>query len=118
MITVDFQRAGLKKSLFIVKVSYVDPMTNQEVIGVNSVLETRLSMEQVASVLAAYVKDTYKLTIKVPEINKGRLLPGGYYETFTLDTIASDISRLRFIKYDTVEVPKVVYVQKTMRKEL
>lgn len=118
MITVDFQRAGLKKSLFIVKVSYVDPMTNQEVIGVNSVLETKLSMEQVASVLAAYVKDTYKLTIKVPEINKGRLLPGGYYETFTLDTIASDISRLRFIKYDTVEVPKVVYVQKTVKKEL
>lgn len=118
MITVDFQRAGLKKSLFIVKVSYVDPMTNQEVIGVNSVLETRLSMEQVASVLAAYVKDTYKLTIKVPEINKGRLLPCGYYETFTLDTIASDISRLRFIKYDTIEVPKVVYVQKTMKKEL
>lgn len=118
MITVDFQRAGLKKNLFIVKVSYVDPMTNQEVIGVNSVLETKLSMEQVASVLAAYVKDTYKLTIKVPEINKGRLLPGGYYETFTLDTIASDISRLRFIKYDTVEVPKVVYVQKTVKKEL
>lgn len=118
MITVDFQRAGLKKNLFIVKVSYVDPMTNQEVIGVNSVLETKLSMEQVASVLAAYVKDTYKLTIKVPEINKGRLLPGGYYETFTLDTIASDISRLRFIKYDTVEVPKVVYVQKTLKKEL
>ena len=118
MITVDFQRAGLKKNLFIVKVSYVDPTTNQEVIGVNSVLETKLSMEQVASVLAAYVKDTYKLTIKVPEINKGRLLPGGYYETFTLDTIASDISRLRFIKYDTVEVPKVVYVEKTIKKEL
>lgn len=118
MITVDFQRAGLKKNLFIVKVSYADSMTNQEVIGVNSVIETRLSMEQVASVLAAYVKDTYKLTIKVPEINKGRLLPGGYYETFTLDTIASDISRLRFIKYDTVEVPKVVYVEKTIKKEL
>ena len=118
MITVDFQRAGLKKNLFIVKVSYVDPMTNQEVIGVDSVLETRLSMEKVASVLAAYVKDTYKLTIKVPEINKGRLLPAGYYETFTLDSIASDISRLRFIKYDTIEVPKVVYIQKTVSKEL
>lgn len=118
MITVDFQRNGLQKKYIIVKVSYVDPMTNQEVIGVNSVLETKLSMEQVASVLAAYVKDTYKLTIKVPEINKGRLLPGGYYETFTLDTIASDISRLRFIKYDTIEVPKVVYVEKTIKKEL
>lgn len=118
MITVDFQRAGLKKNLFIVKVSYVDPMTNQEVIGVNSVLETKLSMEQVASVLAAYVKDTYKLTIKVPEIHKGRLLPGGYYETFTIDSIASDIHRLRFIKYDTIEVPKVVYVEKTVKKEL
>lgn len=118
MITVDFQRAGLKKNLFIVKVSYVDPITNQEVVGVNSVLETKLSMEQVASVLAAYVKDTYKLTIKVPEIVKGRLLPCGYYETFTIDNVASDISRLRFIKYDTIEVPKVVYVQKTIKKEL
>lgn len=118
MITVDFQRAGLKKSLFIVKVSYVDPMTNEEVIGVNSVLETRLSMEQAASVLAAYVKDTYKLTIAVPEIVKGRLLPCGYYETFTIDSVASDISRLRFIKYDTIEVPKVVFIQKTVKKEL
>ena len=116
MITVDFQRAGLKKNLFIVKVSYVDPMTNEQVIGVNSLLETKLSMAQVASILGAYVKDTYKLTLR--EVEGTKRFPGGYYESFTIDSIASDISRLRFIKYDTIEVPKVVYVQKTMRKEL
>ena len=116
MITVDFQRAGLKKNLFIVKVSYVDPMTNEQVIGVNSLLETKLSMAQVASILGAYVKDTYKLTLK--EVEGTKRFPEGYYESFTIDSIASDIHRLRFIKYDTVEMPKVVYVQKTVKKEL
>jgi hypothetical protein len=116
MITVEFDGASLKKNLFIVKVSYVDPMTNQEVIGVNSVLATRLSMKQVASVLLAYVKDTYKLTLK--EVEGTKRFPGGYYESSTIDSIASDIHRLRFIKYDTIEVPKVVYVEKTIKKEL
>ena len=114
MITVDFQRSGLQKKYIIVKVSYVDPMTNEQVIGVNSLLETKLSMAQVASILGAYVKDTYKLTLK--EVEGTRRFPVGYYESFTIDSIASD--RLRFIKYDTIEVPKVVYVEKTVKKEL
>ena len=116
MITVDFQRSGLQKKYIIVKVSYVDPMTNEQVIGINSLLETKLSMAQVASILGAYVKDTYKLTLK--EVEGAKRFPGGYYESFTIDSIASDISRLRFIKYDTIEVPKVVYVEKTVKKEL
>lgn len=116
MIIVDFQRSGLQKKYIIVKVSYVDPMTNEQVIGVNSLLETKLSMAQVASILGAYVKDTYKLTLK--EVEGTKRFPGGYYESFTIDSIASDIHRLRFIKYDTIEVPKVVYVEKTIKKEL
>lgn len=116
MITVDFQRSGLQKKYIIVKVSYVDPMTNQEIIGVNSVLETKLSMAQVASILGAYVKNTYKLTLK--EVEETKRFPAGYYESSTIDSIASDIHRLRFIKHDTIEVPKVVYVQKTVKKEL
>lgn len=116
MITVDFQRSGLQKKYIIVKVSYVDPMTNEQVIGVNSLLETKLSMAQVASILGAYVKDTYKLTLK--EVEGTKKFPAGYHVSFTIDTVASDISRLRFIKYDTIEVPKVVYVEKTIKKEL
>ena len=117
MITVDFQRSGLQKKYIIVQVSYVDPMTNEQVVGVDRLLETKLSMAQVASILGAYVKDTYKLTLKEVEGTK-RYFPRGYYASFTIDTVASDISRLRFIKYDTIEVPKVVYVEKTVKKEL
>lgn len=46
MIAVDFQRSGLQKKYIIVKVSYVDPMTNKQVIGVNSLLETKLSLHK------------------------------------------------------------------------
>lgn len=112
MITVKFDKPGLNTNLFVIKVSY------NEVIGVNEVLETKLSLEQVASVLAAYKKDTYKLTITPTTRSKGIGLPGGYYETFSIDTVASHIKRLRFVRTITIEEPKVVFVTKTVTTEL
>ena len=115
MITVRFNAQRLERKYFIVKVSYEDPMTHEQQKAIDTVLETRLSEEQVCSILGAYCKDTYKLTIQ-PVV--GKKFPTGYYEGCTIDSIASDISRVRFIKTSSMEVPKVVYVKKQIEEEL
>jgi hypothetical protein len=115
MITIDFNRQGVANKLYIVKVAY--PITeNISKVGINVLLETKLSLEQVASVLAMYKKDSYKLTIA--PVEKGKKFPAGYYESFTIDNLISQVSRLRFIETSVVEEPKVVYIQRTVTKEL
>lgn len=114
MITVNFNRQGVANKLYIVKVSY--PITENILkVGINVLLDTKLSLEQVASVLAAYKKDGYKLTVAPIE---GKKFPAGYYESFSIDNLISQVSRLRFIETSVVEEPKVVYIQKTVTKEL
>lgn len=114
MITISFNQQGVANKLYIVKVSY--PITeNISKVGINVLLETKLSLEQVASVLAMYKKDSYKLTIAPVE---GKKFPAGYHESFTIDNLISQVSRLRFIETSVVEEPKVVYIQRTVTKEL
>ena len=115
MITVRFNSQRLERKYFIVKVSYEDPMTHEQLRAIDTLLETRLSEELVCSILGTYCKDSYKLTIQ-PVGNKK--FPSGYYESFTIDAIASDISGVRFIKTHSIEVPKVVYVKKQIEEEL
>ncbi len=114
MITVRFDNPGLNTQYYIVKVSYFT--LTEEIVGINLVLETKMSDIQVASVLAANVKDTYKLSIT--SIPKSKKLPGGYYETFSIDDVLSKISRLKFVETRVVEEPKVVYVKRVITKEL
>ena len=116
MITVKFNNPGLSRKYYVIKVSYVDQVTNTQIVGVNTLLETKLSWGQVCSILAAYVKDNYRLSVTPVENTKR--FPAGYYESFTIDQVASDISRMRFIKHETVEEPKVVYVTRTITTEL
>lgn len=116
MITVRFNSQRLERKYFIIKVSYEDPMTYEQQRAIDTLLETRLSEEQVCSILGAYCKDTYKLTIQPVVGNKK--FPAGYYESSTIDTIASDISRVRFIKTSCIEVPKVVFIKKQVEEEL
>lgn len=115
MITISFNNQGVANKLYIVKVSY--PITeNISKVGINALLDTKLSLGQVASVLAAYRKDGYKLTIA--PVEKGKKFPAGYYESFSIDNLISQVSRLRFIETSVVEEPKVVYIQRTVTKEL
>ena len=116
MITVRFNSQRLERKYFIIKVSYEDLMTHEQQRAVNTLLETRLSEEQVCSILGAYCKDSYKLTIQPVVGNKK--FPAGYYESFSIDSVASDISRVRFIKTSSIEVPRVVYVKKQIEEEL
>lgn len=116
MITVRFNSQRLERKYFIIKVSYEDPMTHEQQRALDTLLETRLSEEQVCSILGAYCKDTYKLTIQ-PVVGNKRL-PAGYWESSTIDTIASDIYRVRFIKTSCMEVPKVVFIKKQVEEEL
>jgi hypothetical protein len=90
-------------------------MTHEQQRAIDTLLETRLSEELVCSILGAYCKDSYKLTIQPVD---GKKFPSGYYESFTIDSIASDISRVRFIKTRSIEVPKVVYIKKQIEEEL
>jgi hypothetical protein len=91
-------------------------MTHEQQRAIDTLLETRLSEELVCSILRAYCKDSYKLTIQPVVGNKK--FPAGYYESFSIDSVASDISRIRFIKTSSIEVPKVVYVKKQIEEEL
>lgn len=109
MITFDFERKGLLDKLFIVKVSYDDK------VAIDKILCCKLSLIEVASILRNYVKDNYKLSIEPYE---GKKFPCGYYEAFNLDSIASLCSRLRFMEIKHIEVPKVVYITKTIEKEI
>lgn len=114
MITISFNQQGVANKLYIVKVSY--PITeNISKVGINALLDTKLSLEQVANVLAAYKKDGYKLTVAPIE---GKKVPAGYHESFSIESLISQVSRLRFIETSVVEEPKVVYIQKTIMKEL
>jgi hypothetical protein len=70
---------------------------------------------QVASVLAAYKKESYKLSITPVG---GKKIPAGYHESFSIESLISQVSRLRFIETSVVEEPKVVYIQRTVTKEL
>lgn len=115
MITAKINTQGLERKYFIVKLSYEDKSTHEQLTAVDTLLETRLSEEQICSILASYCKDTYKLTIQ-PIL--GKKFPGGYYESFNIDTIASQISRVRFIKTCSIEVPTVVYIKKQIVEEL
>jgi hypothetical protein len=109
MINFRFDKQGLSTKLYIVKVSYNDT------IGINVVLQTKLELAHVMSIVRAYLKDSYTLTI-APVTTKG--LPGGYYESYALDNLLSMISRIRFYEVKTVKEAKVVYVEKVVENEL
>lgn len=111
---------SLPRRYYIVKVSYTDPVTNESVTGINDVVITQFTEDVVCAVLGAYCKDTYKLTIKPIEgtVKENEKLPGGYYEAYGIEHMASRINRIRFVKTSIVEVPRIVYVQKTTTKEL
>lgn len=116
MITVKWNSQRLERKYFIVEVSYEDPMTHEQQKAIHTLLETRLSEELICSILGAYCKDSYKLTIQPVVGNKK--FPSGYHESFTIDAVASDISRVRFIKTSSIEVPKIVYIKKQVEEEL
>lgn len=120
MIEVEIKKSeSLPNRYYIVKVSYTDPITNESVTGIDDVVKTQFTEEIVCAALGAYCKDTYKLTIKPIEGDvKSNKLPNGYYETYSIDHMASRINRIRFVRTSTIEVPKIVYVQKTITKEL
>lgn len=109
MITFNFERKGLPDKLFIVKVSYGDK------VAIDKLLSCKLSLIEVASILRNYVKDNYKLSIEPCE---GKKFPCGYYESFCLDSIVSLCSRLRFVEVKHIEIPKVVYINKTIETEI
>jgi hypothetical protein len=111
MVSIRFNNPGLKTNYYEVVVSCHTP--EGEIVGINEVLESKLSEIQVASVLAAYVKDSHKLSIRSCDKK-----PAGHYETFTIDNVVSLISRLKFVEISVVEEPKVVYVKKVITKEL
>lgn len=109
MITFKFDKQGLTTKRYVVKVSYNDT------VGINVVLETKMQLIHVMSIVRAYLKDSYDLTI-TPVTTKG--LPAGYYESYSLDNILSMVSRIRFYEVKTVKEPKVVYVEKVVENEL
>lgn len=115
MITFELKPQRLEKKLFIVKVFYEDPVTNEKIPGVDCLLETKLSVGQVYSILSDNCKDTYKFSITfVP----GKKWPGGYHESYSIDSVACYVSRTRFVKTSVVETPQVILVKKTITKEL
>lgn len=116
MITVRFNNQYLKTKFFIVKINYVTPLTKEEITGLDILVESKLSLEEVASIVASYKKDGYKAVVE--EIETTKKFPAGYYESCTIDNAVTKINRLRFIEHNTIEVPKVVYIKKTISKEL
>lgn len=82
-------------------------------IGISSILDTRLPLEDVCALLAKHTK--YEVVVTPLE---GKRFPAGYYESFCIDSILSDISRLQFVKETTREVPKTVYITETVREVL
>jgi len=114
MIYVEFNKGkGLSWKYYVVKVSYTDPATHEECVGLKAALYTKLSEEQVASILLVYLKDSYKLTIECRD-----KYPKGFGEVNTIDTLVTDINGLRFYKTSCIEVPKIVYIQQTKTIEL
>jgi hypothetical protein len=111
---------SLPNRYYIVKVSYTDPITNESVTGIDDIVKTQFTEDVVCAVLGAYCKDTYKLTVKPIEgtAKDYKKLPSGYYEVYGIEHMASRINRIRFVRTSTIEIPKIVYVQKEIRKEL
>lgn len=106
MITKAFKGIAPSKKYYIIKVTCCGEEESW-------LLETRLPHLEVARILLSYMKDSYKLHTQ--ELSKW---PAGYFESHDLDSSISIISRLRFIEYKTIEVPKTVMVSKTISTEL
>lgn len=107
MIKANFTKPRLVMQMMKIEVKC------QGYIGISSILETRLPLEDVCALLAKHTK--YDVVITPLE---GKRFPAGYYQSFGIDSILSDISRLQFVKETTIEVPKTVYITQTIKEVL
>lgn len=105
MITSRFDKQGLTTKIYIVKISC------KGVCGFNYAVQTKLPIIWVHSLIKAHVREGYEVNVSEAIGNK---LPSGYYETFTIDNVLSNASRLRFYELETVKEEKVVYVEKLL----
>lgn len=112
MIKAVFQNPGLTTNYYIVKVSYSNG--EETCVGLNEVVQTKLSQLQLVALARSYVKNNYIVEVSTSHTK----IPSGYSETFITDTFLSHCRRIRFIETKTVLVPKTVFVEEVHTKEL
>ena len=112
MILQRFNRnSGVRSQAYIVTVSYTDPETGETPLSkYSSRMLSILPEDTVLSVLASFVKSNYKLTVEK--------ITTGVGDYGCLESVCKDLAKLTFVRMETKEVPRTIYVKQTVVTDL